>query len=113
MKRKIVYIIIVTAAVALFYLLPDTASGYESKGKRDPFVPLVGQEKAIRPAGLEGVVSIEDVLLEGIAIGPSGKNIRKIEEETGVSGIAIEDDGSIFITGTGDSAAMAGLTWGW
>jgi polyribonucleotide nucleotidyltransferase len=43
----------------------------------------------------------------GMVIGPSGKNIRKIEEETGVSEIAIEDDGSIFITGVGEGPEKA------
>ena len=43
----------------------------------------------------------------GLVIGPSGKNIRKIEEETGVAEISIEDDGSVFITGTGDSPEKA------
>lgn len=77
MDRKIVYITIVMAlvAVALLYVLPGPVSGYESKGKRDPFVPLVGQDKGSHSAGLEGITSVNDVLLEGIAIGPSGKNI--------------------------------------
>jgi len=43
----------------------------------------------------------------GMVIGPSGKNIRKIEEETGVTAITIEDDGSVFITGIGDSPEKA------
>ena len=43
----------------------------------------------------------------GLVIGPSGKTIRKIEEESGATGIAIEDDGSIFITGVGDAAEKA------
>ncbi|MBV9349739.1 MAG: polyribonucleotide nucleotidyltransferase [Patescibacteria group bacterium] len=43
----------------------------------------------------------------GSVIGPSGKNIRKIQEDTGVSGIAIEDNGSIFITGVGDGPEKA------
>ncbi|MDO8536147.1 MAG: hypothetical protein Q7S30_03980 [Candidatus Omnitrophota bacterium] len=77
MKRNIVYIIILmaVAAAGLLCAMPGQVSGYEPKGKRDPFIPLVGQEKASRPAGLEGIISIQDVLLEGIAIGPSGKNI--------------------------------------
>ena len=71
------YIIIVMAvfAAVLSSLLPGTISGYESKGKRDPFIPLIGQDKGSRPAGLEGIVNIQDVLLEGIAMGPLGKNI--------------------------------------
>ncbi len=43
----------------------------------------------------------------GMVIGPQGKNIRKIEEETGVSSIAIEDDGTIAITGKGDGPEKA------
>lgn len=46
----------------------------------------------------------------GMVIGPSGKNIKKIKEESGVEAITIEDDGSVFITGragTPESAASA------
>ncbi|MEK7063403.1 MAG: S1 RNA-binding domain-containing protein, partial [Patescibacteria group bacterium] len=43
----------------------------------------------------------------GLVIGPGGKNIKKIQEDTGVSGISIEDDGSIFITGVGDAPEKA------
>lgn len=77
MDRKIVYIILVTAviAAALLSVLPDPALGYEPKGKRDPFIPLIGQDRNSRIGGLEGIISVQDVVLEGIAIGPSGKNI--------------------------------------
>ncbi len=75
MKRNIVYIIVIMMVAALFISRPGPASGYESKGKRDPFVPLVGVDKGGRSAGLDGIVSASDVFLEGIAIGPSGKNI--------------------------------------
>jgi hypothetical protein len=47
---------------------------YEAKGKRDPFVPLIGQEKA-KVAGLENIASVEDINIEGIAIGSGGKNV--------------------------------------
>ncbi len=43
----------------------------------------------------------------GMVIGPGGKNIKKIEEETGVSGISIDDDGTIFVTGKGDAPEKA------
>jgi polyribonucleotide nucleotidyltransferase len=43
----------------------------------------------------------------GMVIGPGGKNIKKIEEETGVDGISIEDDGTIFVTGKGDAPEKA------
>ncbi|MBX9765350.1 polyribonucleotide nucleotidyltransferase, partial [Patescibacteria group bacterium] len=43
----------------------------------------------------------------GLVIGPGGKNIKKIQEDTGVTGITIEDDGSIFVTGTADAPEKA------
>jgi len=43
----------------------------------------------------------------GMVIGPQGKNIRKIEEETGVASVTIEDDGMVFLTGTGDAPERA------
>jgi hypothetical protein len=48
---------------------------YESKGKRDPFVPLIGQEKAKKISGLVDITSVEDIKIEGIAMGANGKNI--------------------------------------
>jgi len=45
---------------------------YESHGKRDPFVPLVGID-APAASRLEDVTSIADVKLEGIASAPGGK----------------------------------------
>ncbi len=47
---------------------------YESKGRRDPFMPLVGAE--IKSAeSLEDVLSIDDVNFQGIATGPRGKTV--------------------------------------
>lgn len=43
----------------------------------------------------------------GLVIGSSGKTIKKIEGDTGVSEITIEDDGSVFITGNKDSTQKA------
>ncbi len=43
----------------------------------------------------------------GSVIGSGGKVIQKIKEETGVEEITIEDDGSIFITGRGDTPEAA------
>jgi hypothetical protein len=79
MSKTTAYIIPLIAglmAVSAAYCAeaPIEVFKYESKGKRDPFVPLVGQEKG-KSAGLETVTSIQDVALEGIAIGASGKNV--------------------------------------
>lgn len=43
----------------------------------------------------------------GMIIGPQGKNIRKIEEETGVASVTIEDDGTVFLTGLADAPEKA------
>lgn len=81
MRKKTIYAIIaaIILALALDFLLHHVQAGanvfkYEAKGKRDPFIPLIGQEKGVR-AGLENISSIQDLNLEGIAVGPTGKNI--------------------------------------
>jgi polyribonucleotide nucleotidyltransferase len=43
----------------------------------------------------------------GTVIGSGGKTINKIKEDTGVSEILIEDDGTVFITGTNGTAEAA------
>jgi polyribonucleotide nucleotidyltransferase len=43
----------------------------------------------------------------GLVIGPGGKTINGIREETKVADITIEDDGSVFITGKNGSAQLA------
>ncbi len=53
---------------------------YEAKGRRDPFVPLIGPDKGV-VAGLEDVTSIDDVNLEGIAAGAAGTRIAILNGE--------------------------------
>ena len=54
------------------------------------------------------IVSISiPVDMIGMVIGPQGKNIRKIEEETGVASVTIEDDGTVFLTGLADAPEKA------
>lgn len=43
----------------------------------------------------------------GLVIGPGGKTINGIREETGVDDITIEDDGTVFVTGRGGAAEIA------
>lgn len=43
----------------------------------------------------------------GYVIGGQGKNVKKIQEETGVESIVIEDNGQVFITGKGDAPSHA------
>jgi len=60
------------AALAVAVSLWSQSVQYESRGKRDPFMPLVGID---RPAvtRLEDVASIDDLKLEGIALGAQGR----------------------------------------
>lgn len=60
--------------------MPDPTEGaltYDSKGKRDPFVPLIGQERAMS-ANLDAIVSPEDLKLEGIATVAGARRIAII-----------------------------------
>ncbi len=43
----------------------------------------------------------------GLVIGSGGKTIKKIQEETGVTNISIEETGRVFITGNSDTASRA------
>lgn len=43
----------------------------------------------------------------GLVIGSGGKTIKEIKEHTGVDAIDIDDDGTVFITGKGDSCEKA------
>jgi len=45
---------------------------YNSRGRRDPFVPLVGVGREGGAIGLAGVYSVDDVVLQGIVTGPDG-----------------------------------------
>lgn len=80
--RKPVLILFLFAAFA-FGMIPaawNEAFKYDPHGKRDPFVPLIGQERAMA-ARFTSIVSIEDVKLEGIATGAKGKKSAIINGE--------------------------------
>ena len=83
MYRIIVYTFILITGFGAFapcvYCLDKTDSVfyYDQKGRRDPFVPLVGQERGTG-AGLESVASFDDIKLEGIAVGVGGRQVAII-----------------------------------
>ena len=43
----------------------------------------------------------------GLVIGPGGKTINAIKDESGVEEISIEDDGTVYISGKGEAATVA------
>ena len=63
---------------------------YESRGKRDPFVPLIGSDKPTI-ARLEDITSIDDINLEGIAVGAKGTRSAIINGEILNEGAKIGD----------------------
>lgn len=79
MKRIIVISSILLSVLGLSCGI-EIGLAYESKGKRDPFVSLIGGVKSA-VTGLENIASIDDLRLEGIAMGPSGNNMAILNGE--------------------------------
>jgi len=73
------------AAALIASSLQPAHAAYDPKGRRDPFIPLVGQERPSL-ASLSDIESIEDVKLEGFAVAPDGKRIAVINGELVRSG---------------------------
>jgi len=73
-------LIFLTGAVCAQEKEPEKPHVYDHRGKRDPFVPLVGTAMR-RVASLEDIMSIEDVRLQGIASDSTGKKAVIINGE--------------------------------
>jgi len=54
---------------------------YDSRGKRDPFVPLVGATSSKSVHSIEDIISIEDVDLQGVASDSRGRTSAIINGE--------------------------------
>lgn len=70
MTRKIIIILGVMFFMNAFS--SGVIFGYGTSGKRDPFVSLIGIEKRAATR-LEDITSIDEIKVEGIAIGQNGK----------------------------------------
>lgn len=80
-RKKIRIITLLAICIAGFVSLAGAQSfKYESHGKRDPFAPLIGQDKG-SVGKLVDITSAEDLRLEGIASGPGGKNTAILNGE--------------------------------
>ena len=80
MKQRIILTGTVFFVFLLFVPSEGTQYKYYSKGKRDPFVPLVTGE--VRTSlGLAAVEDVDDVRLEGIIYDPSGKSMVVLNDE--------------------------------
>jgi len=76
------------AALIIFLLSGPQCPGeekasfhYNSHGRRDPFVPLVGVAREGSAGGVLGVFSIDDVVLQGITLGPEGERFAVLNGE--------------------------------
>ena len=76
---------------------------YESLGRRDPFVPLIGISELSSASGARGILTIDDVSLQGIVTGPNGKRAVVINGELMQEGHMIE---RLFIEAIGDNIVM-------
>lgn len=79
---KVALIILFSLASAIIFVSPGAGDDYryESRGRRDPFVPLVGMDRPT-VSKLEDVTSIADLKLEGIASSLSGKPVAILNGE--------------------------------
>lgn len=63
---------------------------YEARGKRDPFVPLIGQGgKSSAAVSLEDAVTIADIKLEGIASVAKGRRAAILNGEIVKEGVRV------------------------
>jgi len=90
--KKLVFVFLLFAAASSVssFLSNADAFQYESKGKRDPFVPLVGAEKPAA-ARLIDITSIDDIRLDGIALRAKGEAAAIINGELIKSGDKVGD----------------------
>ena len=95
MSRSKVSVIAGLALIVLFIAISSQAAGqYDAKGKRDPFVPLIGPDKD-KALELEDIISADELVLEGIAVGTGGQNIailngRMVKENEKIGSLKIK-----------------------
>lgn len=90
-------------AAVLFAADVWSAEEYKALGKRDPFVPLVGVGETGVGAGLAGIVTIDDVVFQGITTDPDGTRSIVINGEILREGQRVE---RIFVESIGDNEAV-------
>ena len=81
MIRRQFLILLVLALLIPVISLKAEEFRYDPHGKRDPMVPLIGQEKSGSGVPLAEIASVDDVNLEGIAGETTGKRAAIINGE--------------------------------
>lgn len=93
-KNKKIKDLLISAFVVLCLVFDKTAFcqgevKYKSGAKRDPFVPLVGISAKSVVSGVKGLVSIEDAVLQGTVIAPTGNRAVIINGEVIEKGVTV------------------------
>ena len=108
MMKKSTFLWLFTAAFGMIYASSavDAAERlYNVKGKRDPFVPLVGTNSHAVAGGLLSVESIEEIMVEGIMhdadpkkslVVVNGSVLKEGEESGPVKVLTIEPQRALF-----------------
>ena len=81
MKRFLIYTVALLGTITFFSIIhAEDSFVYQSHGRRDPFVPLVGASATVTDS-LEDVMSIDDIRLQGLATDSSGKRAAILNGE--------------------------------
>jgi len=111
-KSKGISVILIVLAFLLAGLSQASfaAYEYESMGRRDPFVPLVGVASKGTLGGLEGIDSVENISFQGVVIGADGKKAAIINGEIFQEGDSI---GSVSVESIKDNEITVKINDNW
>jgi len=91
--------------VSSFCRYGDCAA-YNSYGKRDPFVPLVGAAAQSNVTGLSAISSIDDISLQGVVVDADGRKAVIINGEIMREGVQI---GNLTVESIGENDVVVRL----
>lgn len=89
-ENSIIISLLLVAYVCAGYSPSVAAYEYNSISRRDPFVPLVGVSKGGSKGSVAGILTIDDVSLQGILVNPGGERGVVINGEIMLEGQTIE-----------------------
>ena len=80
-NRPVFYFAVLLATAGTFAVSVAAGYRYDSRGRRDPFVPLVGVSERSAHGGVRGILSAADVSLQGIVTNEDGRKQAVINGE--------------------------------